>query len=238
MREPVLPQYSSELKEKIKQVSNLRARRVLEHILEHGQVTTVELRENYGYEHPPRAARDVRELGFTLVTTRVLGPNGKSIGAYTLVEGEDAEHSGGRRAFPLAFRKALIAHYGEQCHLCGGKFPARALQIDHRVPYLVSGRETDEELRVEDYMLVCGSCNRSKSWSCEHCPNGTITKDPAVCLSCYWGRPEGYTHIATSPRRQVTLNWSGDSVVTYDRHSTLAAEQRMTLEDYIKAKLD
>ena len=36
----------------------------------------------YGYQHPPRAARDVRELGIPLVTFRIKSSDGRSIGAY------------------------------------------------------------------------------------------------------------------------------------------------------------
>lgn len=43
----------------------------------------------------------------------------------------------------------------------------RDLQIDHRVPYEVAGESN--ELKTEDFMLLCGSANRAKSWSCEHC---------------------------------------------------------------------
>lgn len=41
-----------------------RSRIVIEHILKHGFITTEELSERYGYGHPPRAARDVREQGW------------------------------------------------------------------------------------------------------------------------------------------------------------------------------
>jgi transcription initiation factor IIE alpha subunit len=42
---------------KLLKFASKRARRIVEHILKHGQVTTDELRELYGYQHPPRAAR-------------------------------------------------------------------------------------------------------------------------------------------------------------------------------------
>lgn len=44
-------------------VTAKRPRTVIDHILKHGYVTTEELKEQYGYDHPPRAARDVREQG-------------------------------------------------------------------------------------------------------------------------------------------------------------------------------
>lgn len=51
---------------KCKAVTAKRPRTVIKHILEHGYITTEELREKYGYNHPPRAARDVREQGIPL----------------------------------------------------------------------------------------------------------------------------------------------------------------------------
>lgn len=47
----------------IESIQQRRPRTVLDHILEHGHITTEELKNRYGYNHPPRAARDVREHG-------------------------------------------------------------------------------------------------------------------------------------------------------------------------------
>ena len=55
-----LPRHFVELLESVR---HKRARTVIDHILEHGQITTAELKDQYGYNHPPRAARDVREQG-------------------------------------------------------------------------------------------------------------------------------------------------------------------------------
>lgn len=60
-----------------------RARLILEHILQHGFVTTEDI-EGYGYKHPPRAARDVREQGVLLETFQVKNAQGKTIAAYRL----------------------------------------------------------------------------------------------------------------------------------------------------------
>ena len=54
------------------QVTAKRPRTVIDHILKHGQVTTAELRDLYGYDHPPRAARDVREVHHEGTVRRVL----------------------------------------------------------------------------------------------------------------------------------------------------------------------
>ena len=48
------------IRELLPNIRNKRARIVIEHILAHGHITTEDL-EHYGYKHPPRAARDVRE---------------------------------------------------------------------------------------------------------------------------------------------------------------------------------
>ena len=39
--------------------------------MQYGFVTTEQLKEIYGYNHPPRAARDVRELGIMRQVRRV-----------------------------------------------------------------------------------------------------------------------------------------------------------------------
>lgn len=133
------------LRRSIDAVVALRPRRVLDHILKHGFITTAELTDEYGYGHPPRAARDVREHGIPLETFRVRSKDGRSIGAYRLGDPSDMSEgkSGGRRVFPKVFKAALVARYGERCALCGGSFPGRALQIDHRVPYEVAGDAAD-----------------------------------------------------------------------------------------------
>jgi hypothetical protein len=63
-------------------VTAKRPKAVISHILQHGFVTTEELKNIYGYNHPPRAARDVREHGIPLNTFRVTGSDGKKIAAY------------------------------------------------------------------------------------------------------------------------------------------------------------
>lgn len=58
MTAPKFPAYFLELLEGVQQK---RARTVIDHILKHGQITTQEIKDTYGYNHPPRTARDVRE---------------------------------------------------------------------------------------------------------------------------------------------------------------------------------
>ena len=134
---------------KIRQVRAKRPRTVLSHILDHGHITTQELRDVYCYNHPPRAARDVRELGIPLETFRVTGEDGRRIAAYRIAprpRTADARLKG-RRSFPKAFKDALIVRYGPECSICGATLHSRYLQVDHRVPYQVAGDKLRVELR-------------------------------------------------------------------------------------------
>lgn len=224
-----------ELQRLIDGVTAKRPRTVLDHILKHGYITTAELKDDYGYNHPPRAARDVREQGIPLETFQVTGPDGRSIAAYRLGDPSKAApaKAGGRRAFPKAFKETLVEHYGERCALCGWRFPARALQIDHRVPYEVAGDVADLT-DLDAYMLVCGSCNRTKSWTCEACENWQKIKDDTICRSCMWGSPEDYSHVAMEERRTLTIAWQGDDVDAYDELREEAAEAGLDLPDYAR----
>lgn len=55
--------YPPEFLKLLESVDAKRPRTVIDHILEHGEITTEELKTIYGYNHPPRAIRDVREIG-------------------------------------------------------------------------------------------------------------------------------------------------------------------------------
>src|SRR5260221_14740231 len=65
------------------QVTAKRARTVIDHIIAHGSITTEDLKNIYGYDHPPRAIRDVREHGIPLITFKVTSSTtGRKIAAY------------------------------------------------------------------------------------------------------------------------------------------------------------
>ena len=76
-----MKKYTKEFINKLNAVTAKRPKTVIQHILKNGFVTTEELKA-LGYEHAPRAARDVRELGIPLETFRVKDSEGKSIAAY------------------------------------------------------------------------------------------------------------------------------------------------------------
>ena len=80
------PKYPKEFLELCASVTGKRPKTVVDHILKHGHITTEELKNKYGYDHPPRAARDVRELGIQLETFRVAAANGRKIAAYRFAD--------------------------------------------------------------------------------------------------------------------------------------------------------
>lgn len=66
----------------LQQVEGKRARIVIEHIQVHGYITSEEVETLYGYKHPPRAIRDIREQGIPIETFRIKDTQGKTIAAY------------------------------------------------------------------------------------------------------------------------------------------------------------
>jgi hypothetical protein len=226
-----------EVREQISRVTNPRARRLLQLIVEHGEVTTEELTEQYGYSHPPRAKKDAMNLGFPIVSRRVRSKDGtRSIAAYSLDRNARFIHGRtGRRHIPKALRDELLRIAEGRCANCGGTFSDRELQPDHRIPFEIAG-ET-KELSAADFQMLCGSCNRSKSWTCEReCPNWT-KRDPIVCTTCIWGSPEDYEHIATRERRQVTLTWDGTDVATFNRLHAAAQAEGLDVATYLQRLL-
>ena len=212
-----------------------RAQIVVRHILEHGSVTTEDIEKKYGYGHGPRAARDVRDAGIPLNTSSVMSSDGRRIGKYefgdlTQVRGDRLD---GREIFSKEFKEELLKSSSGRCAICSGSFEPRYLQIDHRIPYGVAGEKKGAERDLKDYMLVCGSCNRAKSWSCEHCPNW-LTKLTEICSKCYWASPGNYTHIALREIRRVDILWDEDEVQIYEQLKSEAQKNEHTIPDYVK----
>jgi hypothetical protein len=188
-------------------VTAKRPKTVIDHILEHGFITTEELKEKYGYNHPPRAVRDVRENGIPVETFRVTGSDGRSIAAYRFgeLENQAIRKRAGRTGLSKKLKDGLIEKHGCKCFIYLETLGEQDLQIDHRVPFEVDGDGDGGEWNIDDFMLLSASANRAKSWSCEHCENWRITKDKSICISCYWAYPENYSHIAMKPMRRVDL---------------------------------
>jgi len=227
--------YPKEFLDHIYSIKNKRAKIVIDHIMQYGFITTEDLENIYGYSHPPRAARDVREVGVPLETFKVKSKEGKSIAAYKL--GDIAEFQAnrirGRIRFSKKFKKTLYkACYGK-CAVCNGKFAESYLQVDHKIPYEVGGNISSEQ-GPDYFMLLCNSCNRAKSWSCEHCDNQKTNKSPYVCLKCYWGNPTDYNHIALKEIRRLDLQWEWNEVICYDTAKLIAKENGLELPDFVK----
>ncbi len=227
--------YPKEFLEHVKSITNKRAKIVIDHILQHGFITTEDLETTYGYSHPPRAARDVREAGIPLETFKAKSKSGKSIAAYKFgdVTKPQLNRIAGRVTFPKDFKSKLYELGKGRCYICNGEFEERYLQVDHRVPYEVGG-DTADKRNIEDFMLLCGSCNRAKSWSCEHCDNWQKEKKPSLCMQCYWGSPTNYNHIALKEIRRLDLHWTGDEVKYYDAIRLIAEQNKIELPDFVK----
>ncbi len=226
---------AKEFLDRLHAITAKRAKTVINHILKHGHITTEELSAKYGYDHPPRAARDVREQGIPLETFRVTGSHGRKIGAYRFGDPAQARGGklGGRKAWPKTFKEILIERYDSRCGICSTDYGSRYLQIDHRVPYEVGGDHAGV-LAPEDFMLLCSSCNRAKSWSCEHCKNWTTDHLSEVCETCYWGNQEHYAHIALRLIRRLDVTWSGDEVPHYDRLVQISKHVQKNVPEFVK----
>jgi hypothetical protein len=221
---------------KCKSVTAKRPKTVIEHIIKHGHVTTEELKEIYGYNHPPRAARDVREHGIPLETFRVTGSDGRKIGAYRFGDPKKARFSRlqGRTAFSKEIKDKLLEVQDGKCAIYLEVYNERELQIDHRIPFEVAGDDPNNMNNPEEYMLLCGSANRAKSWSCEHCVNWIEIKKIDICRNCYWAFPEHYNHIAMQPVRRVDIMWSGEEIEVYERLRERTRELQKDIPSYIK----
>lgn len=222
-------------------VKNKRARFVIDTILEKGYCSTEDLK-NEGYEHAPRAACDVREMGIPLITKRGRDADGKSIAIYTFGDWEESKKqnhlskTSGRTQLTSKLKKLLIEKYGCRCNLYGEEYSERLLQPDHRIPYEIGG-DPDDMMDTSKFMLLCPSANREKSWACEHCPNWT-KKDPDFCLECYYAYPEHYTHIAGIKERKLDIIFKNEEISLYNEALRYAEINRTTAEDIAKRALE
>lgn len=130
----------SDFVERCKAVTAKRPRTVIDHILQHGYITTEELKEKYGYNHPPRAARDVREQGISLETFRVIGSDGRKIGAYRFGDPAKTRFSklSGRTAFAKRLKGELIELHDSRCAIYLEEFDERNLWIQSAGENIVS----------------------------------------------------------------------------------------------------
>ena len=228
-------EFPHEFLARLKAITAKRPKTVIDHILKYGYITTEELSNKYGYNHPPRAARDVREQGIPLETFRVTGTRGRKIGAYRFGKIDQIKSGklSGRKVWPKGFKEILVKLYDSRCGVCFTNYEPRYLQIDHRVPYEVGG-EPSGELEASSFTLLCASCNRAKSWSCEHCKNWTTDRSSEVCQTCYWASPENYAHIALRLIRRLDITWSEDELPQYEQLVQLSRHARKNIPEFVK----
>lgn len=224
---------------RLKAVTAKRPRIVIDHILEHGYITTEELKERYGYNHAPRAAGDVKDQGIPLEPFRVKNSSGRTITAYRFGDPSAVLGGklGGRKVAPKAFKNSLLSKHGARCAVCGTPYEGRYLQVDHRVPYRVAGEADSGDWDPKKFMLLCGSCNRTKSWSCEACENWKVTRDPNTCATCYWASPDTYLHVAQKPIRRLAMSWTDGEVEDYAKLETEAKARKIPVDQLVKEKL-
>ena len=217
MRELVM-NLPEDFREVLESVTNKRARFLIDTILQKGFCSTEDLK-NVGYEHAPRAARDVREMGIPLDTFKIKDSMGKSIAAYKFGNWEEMKKTNqlaktfGRTQLTEKIKNALIDKYGAKCNLYGEEYPARLLQPDHRVPYEIGG-DPENMMDLECFMLLSPSANRDKSWACEHCINWS-EKNIEMCKLCYFAYPENYEHIAGKKEKRLNIIFSDDDIELY-----------------------
>jgi len=84
--------YSKDFLDLLNSVEEKRPRTVIQHILKHGYITSQELKDEYGYNHPPRAVRDVRERGIPIETYRIESTDRRKIAAYRFGNPDEARN--------------------------------------------------------------------------------------------------------------------------------------------------
>lgn len=214
-------------------ITDKRPATVIRHILKYGSVSTEELERIYGYKHPPRAIRDVRERGVNIETFKIKSTDGRSIGAYrfgypVFIDNKLSKVAG-RTALSSAIKKALVEKYGAKCFIYNQEVDEKILQIDHRIPFEIGGAPTSGNL--EAYMLLSPSANRAKSWSCENCLNWR-EKDIKICATCFWASPENYCHVAGKPEKHIIITFTGNEILDYERLIRITG--RVNAENKIK----
>jgi len=232
--------FPAEILAAVAKVTTKRGKLLVNHILEHGAVSSEELEEKYGLMDAASAARDVKDAGVPLISTRGKRKNGRQMAIYQFGDPSEIrmDRFHGRRSFSKGFKKSMIERCSENCALCSMKYEPRYLQIDHRIPYQIVGETIGSERDIADYMLLCRSCQRSKSWACEQCNNWREGRLSRICQTCYWARPEDYSHMALKDHRRLEIVWIGaDEVMCHTRLKALADGNAMALPVYAKSAL-
>lgn len=227
------------LLELCKSVTKKRPRVVIDHLLQHGFITNAILEDQYGYQHGPRAIRDVREAGIHLLNFAIPNPDPNKSGTVVAYKFDTTSEIvrgriGGRSAFPANFKTKLIKKYGSRVTTTNEPLEARYLQIDHRIPYEIAGNSANLT-DLDAFMLLDASAQRQKSWSCENCINFKESKDLNECRKCFWAFPENYEHVAMTYKKYLQIEWSHQEFDELERVTQAAEKQGVTVQELIKS---
>ncbi|WP_050515621.1 hypothetical protein [Dickeya undicola] len=216
-------------------VCSSRAVFVINHIVKYGSINSEQIR-NAGFVHGARAVGDVRDNGVPLVTRNIKSSDYRTIAEYTFGPASDIKKHkfGGRINFPTSLKGKLIERDGLFCAISKQPLPADELQIDHRVPYYISG-DIAGERDPDDFMLLSKSLQRSKSWDCEHCDNLKVHFDIRHCKNCYWASPDNYTHVAMRSQRNINITWEREEVKDFDKLNEDSMKTGYSPQEIIKA---
>lgn len=215
-------------------VCSSRAAFVINHIIKYGSINSEEIR-NAGYVHGARAVGDVRDNGIPLITRNIKSSDNRTIAEYTFGDSSDIKKNkfGGRVNFPASLKGKLISRDGLICAISKQHLPESELQIDHKIPYYISG-DIAGDRDPNDFMLLSKSMQRSKSWDCEQCTNLKDYFDVNICKTCYWASPENYTHVAMRTQRSINVTWEGADVAYFDKVIEESIKLKNSPQDLIK----
>lgn len=225
------PDVAHRIREAVPTASKKRALKIVLALLEKGEITTREITA-LGYEHPPRAAQDVKDYGIPLDSEIRYSPKRYAIYRFGDVARTASGKSRGRMLIPKSVKLELLDLQASKCAICCGEYTDRTLQADHRVPYEICG-DSAGRIIADELMLLCPSCNRGKSWDCEHCPNWSI-KDPETCRTCLWSGEKDYSHVGTLLERRLTVVMRGKAgVAAYTRVVARAGRLKQTVNEFV-----
>lgn len=212
-----------------------RAKALAELLIEKGKVSTKEIREMLNEEHPPSAARDLKDLGIPIKMTWG-SSNGRRYGIYEFDNPDLLENNilRGRQYFPKSLKSNLIKRDGERCNISNINFKSQYLQIDHRIPYRLAGENGLPKDHPEDFQLLSAASQKQKSKICEgECQNFKSVKNPEICKDCYWAYPEDYNHIATQQIRVLNVGFLDKDVELFERIKSASLQSGLSMDQLI-----
>lgn len=236
----VLPsgeQISKEFYDKLMSVTGKRARFVIDKIIKDGSCSTEDLKDA-GYEHAPRAKRDVVEAGIPIANFKGVDKSGRRMAVYKFGDWEEYKNQNslaktkGRSNLTDKLKQKLIEENGSRCALYGEDFPEALLQTDHRIPFEIGG-DPDDMMDTSKFMLLSPSANRAKSWACEHCINWT-QKNIMMCESCYYASPENYKHVSGEEERRLDVVFRKSDIDIYNMICNRAIEENISVQEAFK----